>query len=141
MIELMNSKGDRRLVRAFGVDKISGEIPAISFEGIKHKFSQDTQEVWEKATNRPKGSVHLLIGAEVASYFPSKLEAVGNLVVLESEFGSGYSIFGTDPDLEASGITLTEEVQLITVGKIWDESDGSGNKQDFSQSGERFHGS
>ena len=113
VIELMDSKGDRRLVRAFGVEKISGEIPAISFEGIKHKFSQDTQEVWEKATRRPKGSVNLLIGAEVASYFPSKLEAVGNLVVLESEFGSGYSIFGTDPDLEASGIALTEEVQLI----------------------------
>ena len=37
----------------------------------------------------------LLIGAEVADYLPHKVKAVGNLVVLESKFGKGYTMVGS----------------------------------------------
>ena len=43
-------------------------------------------EDWENVTDRPTGAIELLIGAEVASYLPHRVEAVDNLVVIESEF-------------------------------------------------------
>ena len=113
VVELLTCKGDRRLVRAFGMERISQDIPFISVEGVKHLFSKKLQADWGKINDRPRGAIQLLIGAEVAGYLPEKLESADNLVVLKSEFGSGYALVGTHPNIVADKIVLTEEVQSI----------------------------
>ena len=113
MVELLTITGDRKLVSAFGMEHISGEVPYICFEGVKHLFSQSIQDDWGSVSHRPKGEIQLLIGAEVASYFPERLEARGELVVMKSDFGSGYAMFGAHEDLKSDKVQLSEEVQLI----------------------------
>ena len=53
------------------------------------------------------------MGAEVASIFPDKLETKGELVVMKSAFGSGYTMFGTHPELRVEGVQFSEEVKMV----------------------------
>ena len=71
-VELVDMQGDRYLLKAFGLDSISGELPTISVAGIKHEFSQEVQQNWDKMS-RPTGEVGLLIGSEVAHIHPKLL--------------------------------------------------------------------
>ena len=91
VVELLTTGGERKIVRAFGMEKISEEIPFISFNGVKHLFSDKVQKDWERVTSRPVGAIELLVGAEVASIFPDKFETKGELVVMKFAFGSGYT--------------------------------------------------
>ena len=69
-------------------------------------------------TDRPTGAIQLLVGSEVASYLPEKLEAVDNLVVLKSGFGWGYAVVGTHPGIVSNGVEFSEEVQCIRQSGI-----------------------
>ena len=43
------------MVRAFGMERISERVPYNCFHGVKHLFSMDVQEEWEKVTRRLEG--------------------------------------------------------------------------------------
>ena len=113
MVELLTVTGERKLLRAFGVDKISGELPYIIFDGLKSLFSQNIQDDWDKVVQRPAGPIQLLIGAEKAGYTPERLETREHLVILKSLFGTGYVVFGTHESIKSEEVVFTEEVQLI----------------------------
>ena len=113
VVELLTTGGERKIVRAFGMEKISEEIPFISFNGVKHLFSNEVQKEWERVTSRPVGAIELLVGAEVASIFPDKFETKGELVVMKSAFGSGYTMFGTHPELRVEGVQFSKEVKMV----------------------------
>ena len=113
VVELLTTGGERKIVRAFGMEKISEEVPYICFNGVKHLFSVEVQNEWERVTSRPVGAIELLVGAEVASIFPDKLETKGELVVMKSAFGSGYTMFGTHPEIRVEGVQFSEEVKMI----------------------------
>ena len=53
----------------------------VDLSTVKHKFSPEIQTQWGKISKRPKGDIHLLVGAEYAGYHPVAYEAVDNLVV------------------------------------------------------------
>ena len=112
VVELLNIHGERKLVRAFGMDQI-GKTPYIRMNEVKYNFSKDLQEKWELIAQRPSGEVDLLIGAEVASYLPEKLESSKELVVLKSQFGTGYAMFGNHNEIEAEATKFSDEVQAI----------------------------
>ena len=59
------------------------------------------------------GAIELLVGAEVASYLPDKLETKGELVVMKSAFGLGYAVFGSHPEIKAERVKFSEEVKMI----------------------------
>ena len=113
MVELLTTQGERKLVRAFGMEGISERIPYICFHGVKHLFSKAVQDEWKKVTSRPVGAIELLVGAEVASYLPEKLETQGELVVMKSAFGSGYAVFGSHPEIKAERVKFCEDVKMI----------------------------
>ena len=46
MVELLDRSGVRRLVRAFGFDKISEPIGSIELDGVKYLFSDKMQKRW-----------------------------------------------------------------------------------------------
>ena len=81
MVELVNQSGESRMIRAIGVDKISGEIPTIKVDGVKQFFSEKLQQQWGQVNKRPEGQIQLLVGSEVASIHPVKLEAVEDLII------------------------------------------------------------
>ena len=118
MMELLTTEGKRKLVRAFGMEKISEKVPYICFNRVKHLFSVEVQNEWEKVTSRPVGAIELLVGAEVASYFPDKLETKGEFVVTKSAFGSGYAVFGSHPEIKAERVQFSEEVTMIRQTKM-----------------------
>ena len=55
----------------------------------------------------------MLVGAEVASIFPDKLETNGELFVMKSALGSDYTLFGTHPEIRVEGVQFSEEVKMI----------------------------
>ena len=63
VVELINQLGERKLVRALGMERISGKIPAICLEGVKHKSSTMIQEAWNAVSCRPSGEIELLLGS------------------------------------------------------------------------------
>ena len=89
VVELLTFAGNMRLGCAFGVERISQDTPYICFDGVRHFFSTTLHADWERVTDRPTGAIQLLVGSEVASYLPEKLETVDNLVVQKSDFGRG----------------------------------------------------
>ena len=117
-MELLTTEGKRKMVRAFGMEKITEKIRYIQYQGVKHLFSVEVQNDWEKVTSRPVGAIELLVGAEVASIFPDKLETRGELVVMKSAFGSGYTMFGTHPEIRMEGVQFSEEVKMIRQMRI-----------------------
>ena len=64
-----------KISSAFGVDKISQEVPYICFEGVKLLFNKALQQDWENVKDRPMGAIELMIGAEVSGYLPLRVEA------------------------------------------------------------------
>ena len=92
-VELVDMKGGRHLMKAFGLDKLSGPLPTIVMDGIKFEFSVKIQNQWDKLA-RPEGEVDLLIGSEVAHLHPTHMETAGKMVVKQSKFGTGLVLNG-----------------------------------------------
>ena len=116
VVELINQLGERKLVRALGMERISGKIPAICLDGVKHEFSTEVQEVWDAVSQRPSGEVELLVGSEVAGLHPVAHETRGDMVVLKSQFGSGWAIYGSHERLDNQHVEFSEDVGAIRQG-------------------------
>ena len=52
-VELLTSTGERRLLRAFGIEKISEVLPFVEIDETRHQFSEKVHEIWEKLKERP----------------------------------------------------------------------------------------
>ena len=81
-VELLTRDDKRKVVRAFGVDKIGSEIAYVELENVRHDFSEEIQSQWAKVQDRPTGGIHILIGSEMANIHPWPLEVRDNLVML-----------------------------------------------------------
>ena len=114
-VELLDREGNRHLVKAFGLDSISGELPTISLGGIKHEFSHAVQKIWDKV-QRDTGDVDILIGSEVAHLHPVSFETVGKMVVKKSLFGSGWVLNGSHEGIVSEQIKFEQTVQLLRSG-------------------------
>ena len=57
VVELLTIWGERKMVRAFGMEKITERVLYFCVDGVKHLFSDGVQNVWEKVTKRPEGAV------------------------------------------------------------------------------------
>ena len=108
IVELLTSEGERKTVRAIGVDSISGPIPYVNLSGVKGYFSPGLQERWEQVTERPEGEIQLLIGSEEAGLHPTQVETISNLVVAKSMFGNGWAIHGHHPELSGDTVSFSE---------------------------------
>ena len=48
IVELMTAAGERRLIRAHRIQKISDILPFVEIDGTKNLFSKEVHEVWDK---------------------------------------------------------------------------------------------
>jgi hypothetical protein len=69
------------------------------------------QDEWKKVTSRPVWAIELVVGADVASYLPVKLETQGELVVMKSALGLGYAVFGSHPEIKAERVKFCEMIR------------------------------
>ena len=81
-------------------------------------------KVVEEQIKRPQGQVDMLIGLHAAALFPtvenSEQDAVGNLRLLSTKFGTGWVVDGQHPEVVPSRMRMTLQVlhsRIDTVGK------------------------
>ena len=117
VVELINLHGERVLVRAFGVEKISGIVTAVDVSGVKEFFSKEVQKKWGWLAERPEGDIELLIGSEMAGLHPDTLEKAGDLKVMKSQFGHGVLLTGRHPSISVEGVYWPENVSAIRQGR------------------------
>ena len=115
----MTSTGERRIIKAYRVDNITSEVPYVEIDGVKHLFSEETQGHWESLRQRPMGEVELLIGAHKAGLLPTVVEKQEVLLVLKSDFGEGYVMFGNHPALKVIEFPDPEPALPKTTGLVF----------------------
>ena len=116
-VELLARDGERYLVKAFGLESLSGPLPTICLDGISHEFSTDVRTNWDQM-NRPTGEVDILIGSEVAHLHPVHFETMGRMVVKKSIFGSGWVLNGAHNGINCGGVEFDRNVQIIRSGSF-----------------------
>ena len=121
-ITLVDVHGKQHNVTVFAVDKISNELKSIEIVDVKNEFSDDVQEKWN-LLERPEGEIELLIGLNAFGLHPHNYECQGNLKVMSSQFGTGYLLGGSHPNIQPNKIEWSETVSNIrystfTVNKI-----------------------
>ena len=57
------------MIKAFGLESLSGSLPSINLDEIRNEFSEGIQQHWGDFA-RPTGEIELLIGSEVANLHP-----------------------------------------------------------------------
>ena len=114
-VELLDKLGNRHLIKAFGLETLSGPLPTIHLDGIKHEFSVDVRKNWGKFS-RPTGEVELLIGSEVAHLHPQHQETVGRMVVRQSIFGTGWVLNGAHEGIVCGPVDFNGNLQIIRTG-------------------------
>ena len=114
-VELLDNSGKRHIIRAFGLKSLSGPLPVLCLNGIRHEFSEVVKRNWDKFS-RPTGEVELLIRSEVAHLHPRHFETVGNMVVRKSIFGSGWVLNGAHEGIDSSLVEISRDVQVVRLG-------------------------
>ena len=86
---LISKNGKFIHIKAVGIPKLSGNFAKVRVTGIKNVFDQEDLD-------REGGDPSLLIGTDLAKLHPTQVAKKGKLVLLESMFGSGWTLFGYD---------------------------------------------
>ena len=129
-VELLDRHGHRHLIKAFGLESLSGPLPSINLEGIQNEFSGDIQQHWGDFA-RPIGEIELLIGSEVANLHPQHFETVGGLVVKQSVFGTGWVLNGAHQGIICSPVEISRQLQIIRTGCFRSNRIVASFKQDY----------
>ena len=94
-LELVDRKGRRHKVHAFGVESISREAPYSPTQELEEEFPELSRE----QLSRTGGEVDLLLGADVLGLHPITQRSAGHRRVMASQFGSGALLMGPVPGL------------------------------------------
>ena len=95
-LKLINVDNETVEIEAYGIEKISSKI-----ESINHEVISEMLGVSASALKRPnQGEIDVLIGQQAASLHPVRSKAVGNLVLMENEFGLVVS--GSHPRIKST---------------------------------------
>ena len=106
------------MVKAFGLDNITGPLPSISYGDLKLEFSLTMQEEWTRLTQRPRRPVELLVGSERIALHPVHVEGSGNMVIKKSLFRTGLVLNGTHKEIETEKVVLSETAAAIRLGNF-----------------------
>ena len=120
LVELVDRDGDRKIVKAFGLDSITGKLQTIDYGKLKSEFSPQIQEKWTSLVSRPSGVVvDLLVVSKVINLHPAQLETRGNMMAKRSRFGVGYLLNMTSPEITTSHrLHFAETAGAIRVGNF-----------------------
>ena len=120
LVELMDEDGDRKIVKAFGLDSITRKLPTINYGKLKNEFSPQVPEMWTSLVTRPSGVVvNLLLGSEVINLHSVCLKTRGNMMARWSRFVEGYLLNGTSHEIRTlHRLHFADAAGAIRVGNF-----------------------
>ena len=101
-MEMEDKNGQRHTVVAMGLDTITVLPPDPDLSAIQDLVAEYPADV----LRRPQGEVDILLGLKNSALHGNTVEQWGNLRILESPLGCGWSLRGTHPRLQHSSVHL-----------------------------------
>merc|ERR1711895_275782 len=95
-VPLIKKDGSRVVITAMGFSEISSEIEPANVGAAMNVFPQIPGLA---SIERPSGKVDLLVGLNCLEVQPKEVARVKNLSLWESDYGTGYLLGGTHPDI------------------------------------------
>merc|ERR1712219_78391 len=95
-VPLIKKDGSRVIITAMGFTEISSEIEPANVEAAMNVFPQIPSLA---SIKRPSGKVDLLIGINCLQVQPREVAREKNLSLWESDYGTGYLLGGTHPNI------------------------------------------
>ena len=95
-VPIADTDGNVHEIQAIGIPNLSSTYSGFKVIDIKKKVKniRICKSLSEEKLNRSSSAIDILIGSDLASLHPEKVVAVGELVILRSKFGSGWTVMG-----------------------------------------------
>ena len=104
-------EGVEHKMKALGIDTITSEIEAVEIRGVIHLLHVPLCDV-----ERPHGPVDLLVGLNEAGLHPTGgHHKVGNLRLLQSQFGTGALLDGAHPAIKPKPVRITKLAHMVKM--------------------------
>ena len=111
-ITLFDRNGVAHTVKAYGIEEICQDTERINVNGIAKLFDVSPNEI-----SRPRRKVDLLIGNNRAPLHPVRKDHRGNLVLYDSDFGTGKVVGGEHPIIKGND-KLTAFARIVARADI-----------------------
>ena len=108
-IGLLDKNGGVYQMHAFGIDRITSPVPALSVPDIADIFPQFPTA----AVDRPEAEVELLVGIQEANVHPQRVATRGKLSLFTSNFGTGFILGGSATALGSADETVAHAQLLL----------------------------
>ena len=84
-------------IELVGLEKLSSVYPEVKIKSLRSKLPSKFHDVTEKKLGRSEGELDILIGTDLACLHPRTVYNIEDkLSLMESVFGSGYTLMGYD---------------------------------------------
>ena len=95
-LDITDRYGNIHQIQAIGIANLSIAYAGFKVFNVKKKVKDEKncKDLTDEKLHRSSGSIDLLIGSDLASLHPHKVAAVGDLVILKSKFGTGWTVQG-----------------------------------------------
>ena len=95
-VSIRDISGEDHEIEAIGLDKLSSSYPGLKVMDIRKRVGniQMCNSVTDEKLQREPGNLDILIGTDLASLHPKAITNVGQLTLLRSRFGTGWTLMG-----------------------------------------------
>ncbi|KAK3089754.1 hypothetical protein FSP39_006215 [Pinctada imbricata] len=108
VVPLCDQTGKIWQIRAYGIDEITANIAKVEISEVTQFFPK----IKNSDIYRPYGKVHLLVGSDCCAILPVKVDNVGNLQLLQNQFG--YCLRGSHEKLQISATSNQIQINHFT---------------------------
>ena len=95
-VSIRDISGEDHEIEAIGLDKLSSSYPGLKVMDIRKRVGniQMCNSVTDEKLQREPGNLDILIGTDLASLHPKAITNIGQLTLLRSRFGTGWTLMG-----------------------------------------------
>ena len=112
-IVISDRKGEKHVIPAYGIEQICQDTESFDIKAVANLF----KGVQPSEIARPRQQVDLLIGNNRAPLHPTKQQYHGNLVLYDSEFGTG-KVVGGEHEIVKGTDKLTAFAKIVARADI-----------------------
>jgi hypothetical protein len=108
---MIDRDGVEHKMKALGIDRITSDIEAVEVRGVIHLLHVPLCDV-----ERPHGPVDFLVGLNEAGLHPTGgIHKVGNLRLLQSQFGTGALLDGAHPNIKPKPVRMIKLAHMVKM--------------------------
>ena len=128
-VSLRDIDGNTHQIQAIGLDKISSKFSGAKVTNVKRDLfrHRECYTLQDRKLDRKGGDIKMLIGTDVASIHPVKVANLGDLIIMKTIFGTGWTMMGHSKkhvQLTESGadvkvhVTAVESIQEVGANVV-----------------------